>query len=331
MSDANTLGEICDNPRLHGVDPTSRRDVWVKKLLYPAHTLPTAAAPVLVGVGFAVGDGTFAWVPALAVFLFGWLVQVGGVVADNYYNLKRYHDDAEHPALVYALDHDVVSLSVIRRAFLAAFIGASVVGGYLVAVGGIPVIVVGVAAIAASLLYSAEITDVPLHDFYFFFFFGPVSVGGTYYLQAVSTANGGFPTWLPPGTLPLPVVLAGVPIGALTTNILVVDNVRDLEFDREKDDPTLAMVIGERGSRVQYGLLLALAYLWPAVLWVGFEVGPTVLLALLSLPYAVRVARQFGMARTYVELHPMSPRSGQVLVAYAVLFTVGAATTLGSA
>lgn len=330
MSEPTTLAEIRDNPRLHGVDPTSRRDVWVKKLVYPAHTVPTALAPALVGVGFAVGDGVAAWLPALAVFLFGWLVQLGGVLADNYYNLKRYRNDAEHPALVYALDHGIVDLTEIRRAFLVAYLVAAMVGVYLLTRGGIPVLVVGVAAVGVSLLYSWEITDVPLHDLYFFFFFGPVSVGGTYYLQAVAPMNG-VPTWVPPGSLPLAVVLAGVPIGALTTNILVVDNVRDLDFDREKNDRTLAVAIGERRSRQQYDVLLGLSYLWPLVLWLGLETSATVLLPLLSLPLAVVVARSFHRARTYPALHSLSPRSGQLLLVYAVLLAVGAALHLGSA
>lgn len=331
MSHTTTLADIRDNPRLHGVDPTSRRDVWVKKLVYPAHTLPTAIAPVVVGVGFALHDGVFAAIPALAVLLFGWLVQLGGVLADNYYNLKRYHNDAEHPALVYAMEHDLLTLAEIRRAFLATFVVSGIAGIYLVWRGGVPVVLVGLASIGVSLLYSAEITDVPLHDAYFFLFFGPISVGGTYYMQAVAGAAGPFPLWVPPGTLPLAVVLAGVPIGALTTTILVVDNIRDLEFDRDKNDTTLAVVIGERWSRIQYDALIVVAYVSPVVLWLGFDYGPWVLLPVASLPLAVVVSRQLHSARTYVELHPMSPRSGQLLLAFAFLLAAGAALALGSA
>ena len=319
------------NPRLHGVDPTSARDVWVKKLLYPAHTVPTAAAPVLVGIGFALGDGVFRPIPALAVLLFGWFVQVGGVLADNYFNLLRYRDDAEHPALVDALDHGVVALDEIRDAVLVSFLLAAATGLYLLRLGGVPVFLVGVGSVLASVLYSAEITEVPLHDLYFFFFFGPVSVGGTYYVQAVSATSSGFPLSIPSGTLPLAVVFAGVPLGALTTNILVVDNVRDIDFDREKDDTTLAVVIGERWSRDQYRALLALAYLCPVVLWASFGLGSPLLLPLVSLPLAVRVLRAFTRARRYVELHAMSPRTGQVLLVYAVLLAIGAAIPLGSA
>lgn len=316
--------ESVSDPRLAGVDPNSRRDVWIKKLIYPAHTIPTAAAPTLVGTGLAVHDGVFEPLSALAVFLFAWFVQLGGVLADNYFNLLRYHNDREHPALVHALDTGLITLGEIKWATAVAFVLAALVAGYMVVIGGVPVILVGLSSMAVSLFYSLEVTDVPLHDLYFFAFFGPVSVGGTYYLQAAATA-GLFPLWLPPGSLPPVAVAAGVPIGAITTAILVVDNIRDLEYDRDKDDPTLAVVIGERWSRVQYNALLALAYLVPIGIWVGSSRGPLVLLPLLTAPVAVLVAHQLARSRTYEELLPMSPRTGQLLLAFSVLMAVGLA------
>lgn len=309
-----------ENPRLAGVDPDSRRDVWIKKLLYPAHTIPTAAAPVLVGVGLGIDDGVFTPVPVLAVFLFGWLVQLGGVLADNYFNLLRYHDDAEHPALVHALESGVITLGEIKRVTMAVFGLGGLVGLYLVVEGGVPVIVIGAASIGVSLLYSIEVTDIPLHDLYFFLFFGPISVGGTYYMQAV--AGEPFPTGLPPGSLPPIAAVAGVPVGAITTAILVVDNVRDLEFDRDKDDPTLAVVIGERWSRREYNSLFAIAYLIPVGLWM-WQSDPYLLLPLVSLPYAIVVARRMARSHTYLQLLPMSPATGRVLVVYSALLALG--------
>lgn len=313
------------DPRLAGVDPRSRRDVWVKKLLYPGHTVPTALAPVAVGVGLAVHDGVFAPLPVVGVLLFGYLVQLGGVLADNFFNLKRYRNDAEHPALVAALDGGVITLAEIRDATLVVFGVAAVAGLFLTYVGGVPVVLVGLTCGAISVLYSLEVTDVPLHDLYFFLFFGPVSVAGTYYVQAVSITAPPFPLWVPPGTLPLLAGLVGVPVGAVTTAILVVDNVRDLEFDRGKADQTLAVAIGERWSRVEYDALLVAAYLAPVALWRWSRLGPGVLLPLVSIPLAAYVAREMARRRTYLELLPMSPRTGQVLLAYSALLAFGLA------
>lgn len=315
--------ESISDPRLAGVDPDSRRDVWVKKLIYPAHTIPTAAAPSLVGIGLAVNDGVFAPLPALAVFLFGWLVQLGGVLADNYFNLLRYHNDREHPALVRALDSGLITLGEIKRATVVTFALAALVAGYMVVVGGVPVVLIGLASMAVSLFYSLEVTDVPLHDLYFFAFFGPISVGGSYYVQAAASTTGLLPIWLPPESLPPVAVIAGVSIGAITTAILVVDNIRDLEYDRDKDDPTLAVVIGERWSRVQYNALLVLAYTVPIAIWLWVARGPLVLLPILTAPMALLVARRLARARTYEELLPMSPRTGQLLLAFAALMAIG--------
>ncbi|MFW6448542.1 MAG: prenyltransferase, partial [Halobacteriota archaeon] len=196
-------------------------------------------------------------------------------------------------------------------------------GTYLLYVGGVPVVVVGLAAIAVSLLYSLEITDLPLHDLNFFRFFGPVSVAGTYYVQAAAVLADSVPPCFPPGSFPLGAVIAGVPIGAITTAILVVDNIRDLEYDRPKDDVTLAVVIGERWSRVEYNLLLFGAYAVLPALWLGLEMSAGVVLPLASLPLAVLVAHRMSRARSYPALLPLSPRTGQVLLVFAALLAVG--------
>jgi 1,4-dihydroxy-2-naphthoate octaprenyltransferase len=304
----------------------SRRDVWVGMLLYPRHTLPTAAAPVLVAAGLARHAGVFALLPALAAFLAGWLVQLGGVIADNYHNVVRHADDREHPAFIHALRAGVVTLGDLRRTIAACYLAAILAGTYLVYVGGLPALVVGVASIAASLAYSSApypLGDHALGDPLFFVFFGVVSVAASYYVQAAAVLGGPFPLGVAAGTVTIHVLVASLPVAALTTNILVIDNIRDFDFDREKGETTLAVLIGPGWSRVEYVALLVLAYAVP--LWFrtrpGF--GPWVLLPLLSAPYAALVAWWVIRARTHDELIPMTPQAGQVLLAYAALLAIG--------
>jgi 1,4-dihydroxy-2-naphthoate polyprenyltransferase len=289
----------------------TRRDVWVRMLLYPRHTLPTAAAPVLVAVGLARRDSLAAWLPAGAAFVAGWLVQLGGVIADNYFNLTRHPEDREHALFVQALKAGVVTLAELRRAIWGCYVGAVVVGVYLVAVGGGPVIVVGLASIAASLAYSAgprPLGDNGLGDPLFFLFFGVVSVAATYYVQT--------------GAVTALAFVASLPVGALTTNILVIDNIRDLEHDREKNERTFAVLIGAHWSGVEYVALLGLAYATPVWMWLHWGVGPLVLLPLLSIPYAAVVARRVLRARSHDQMIPLTPQAGQVLLAYCLLFGI---------
>lgn len=306
----------------------TRRSVWVGMLIYPRHTLPTALAPVAVAVGLAIHDGVFAPWSALAAFVSGWLIQLGGVITDNYHNVARHPDDAEHALFVEALRRGVVTMVALRRAIYACYAAAALVGVYLVYVGGLPIVLIGVASAAASLAYSSSpfpLGDNGLGDPLFFIFFGPVSVVASYYAQAAASLAGTWPLAPPPGTITGPALAAGLAVGALTTNILLVDNIRDLDYDRSKGERTLAVIIGPGWTRIEYAALLALAYLVPFWLWLEGGLGPSALLPLVSLPYGLVVARRVWRGGTHEALIPVSPQAGQVLLSYSLAFAFGVA------
>jgi 1,4-dihydroxy-2-naphthoate polyprenyltransferase len=297
-------------------------------LLYPRHTLPTAAAPVIVAYGLAVHARVAAVLPAIAALVAGWFIQVGGVIADNLINLMRHGDDQEHPQFVQALRTGVVSLKELTWGVIGCFSVAAIAGAYLVFVGGLPVIAVGIASVVAALSYSVgpfPLGDHGLGDPLFFAFFGIVSVMATYYVQAASTLGGAWAARVAPGTVTVTALIASLPVAALATNILVIDNIRDFDFDREKNERTLAVLIGKKWSYVEYIVLLALAYAVPLVFWLSSQFSAWVLLPCLSLPYGVLVARWVIRAKTHEALIPMTPQAGQVLLAHSVLFAIGLA------
>ncbi|MBL8721792.1 MAG: 1,4-dihydroxy-2-naphthoate octaprenyltransferase [Myxococcales bacterium] len=303
----------------------TRKQVWVEMLLYPAHTLPTAAAPVAVAMGLAAHDRVLAVGPALLALLAGWLVQLGGVFTDNYYNLSRHPDDEEHAQFVEAVNTGVITLAELRRAIFATFGVAVLAGLYLIGVAGLPVLYVGLASIAGALSYSAgpfPLGDHGLGDPLFFVFFGLVSVGATYYVQAAARL-GGFPLWFPPGTVPLRAIVAGLPVAALTTCILVIDNIRDLEYDRNKGERTLAVIIGPRWSRVEYTALMLFAYTVPVWFWLRAGFGPFVLLPCATLPLALSVAARVWRSETHAEMIPLTPAAGRVVLIFSLLFAFG--------
>jgi 1,4-dihydroxy-2-naphthoate octaprenyltransferase len=304
----------------------SRRDVWVHMLLYPRHTLPTAAAPVIVASGLAWRDGVFVARAAVAAFLAGWLIQLGGVIADNYHNLSRHADDREHAAFVAALRAGIVTLAELRAAIAACYVLAALPGAYLVYVSGFPALAVGIASILASLAYSANpypLGDHGLGDPLFFVFFGVVSVVASYYVQAAATVSAPLTLGIPAGTLPWTAVAVSVPVAALATNILVIDNIRDLDYDRAKNERTIAVLIGPGWSRVEYVLLLILAYAVPMVLWLAGGFTARVLLPLASLPYAVIVAGRVIRTTRHDAMVPLTPQAAQLLLAYSLLFAAG--------
>jgi 1,4-dihydroxy-2-naphthoate octaprenyltransferase len=293
----------------------TRAELWRRKLVYPGHTLPTALAPALVACGLAAHDGTFAAVPALLAFLAGWLVQLGGVLTDNYENLLREPEDREHPELVRALRRGTLTLRQLKSAIAACYLLALLIGAVLVSMAGPVVLAIGLLSIAASWAYSAgpaPIGRLGLADPLFFLFFGAVSVAGIYYVQAAPA-------------LPARALALGVPIGALTTNILIVDDIRDREFDATKGKRTVAVRFGKEWSRAEFLALLALAYAAPLWLRPAFGFGDWILLPWLTAPLAAALARTVMRLERHEDLIPVTPRAGRLLLAYAALLAVGVA------
>ncbi len=313
-------------PLQHG--PT-RTEVWVRMLLYPRHTLPTAVAPVLIACGLAWRNGVLAPWPASTALLTGWLIQIGGVFTDNYTNLVRHPEDREHALLVRAVEQGVISLAVLRRAILGVYGAAVLCGLYLVAVGGVPALLIGLAAIAASLVYSVgpiPLGDHALGDPLFFVFFGLVSVVGSYYVQAAQVLGVTGTWWPSQETLPPLVWVASLPAAALITNILIIDNIRDRTADLAKGEITIAVLIGQRWSLVEYAGLLTLAYAVPVGLYLRGGMSGWVCLPLVSLPYGLLVFRRVVLrAADSAGLIPMTPQAGQVVLLHSVLFAVGLA------
>jgi len=301
----------------------SRAQAWV--MAARPQTLPAGASPVVLGTALAVYDGVFAGLPALAALVGALLIQVGTNFANDYYDAVKGADTDDREGFTRVTAGGIIEPRRVKLAMAATYGLAVVVGLYLVAVGGVPILVVGLSSIVAGVLYTGgpyPYGYYGLGDLFVFVYFGVVAVTGTYYVQA-ATAVAGVPMGLPAGTLPAEVVVASLAAAGLTTAILVVNNIRDIESDRVAGKRTLAVVVGYRWSRVEFVALLALAYLVPVVLVLAYGYPLATLLSLVSLPLAGAVTRTV-LSRTDGEaLNPALERTGQLLALYSVLFAVG--------
>ena len=302
----------------------SRTQAWL--MAARPHTLPAAISPVVVGTGLALHDGVFSPVVAVAALVGASLIQVGTNFANDYYDAEKGADTDEREGFTRVTQSGLIEPRTVWTATYATFALAILVGVYLVWVGGLPIVVVGLASVAAGLLYTGgpyPYGYYGLGDVFVFLFFGVVAVTGTYYVQAAS-AVAGVPLWLPPNTVTVEALVASLPMAALITDILVVNNVRDVETDRKAGKHTLAVYLGYGGSRVEFVALLLLAYAVP--FWFlarGF--GSSVLLPLLSLPLAAALARTMLTETSGDALNPALSRAGQLAALYAGLFAVGLA------
>lgn len=313
--------------RATGATGTSRR-IWVDLLLYPGHTFPTAAAPIFVAAGLAAHDHVFAPLAAALAFVASWAIHVGGVFVDNYVLITRHRDVPEHPELLAALNDGSLTRRELRLAIASCFALALLVAPLLaVNVGWPGVLIVGAVGAIASVGYAGgplPYARLGIADPVFFTMFGFVAVPATYLAQ-VGVGDGGSVAGLLASirVLPPSVYVAGIPIAALVTNVLLIDEIRDADFDRVKGWHSGAVRFGRGFSRLELWMLTVIAYAVPFWLWLGAGYTVAALLPLLTLPMAIGVARGVWKARRFEELFPMTPRASRLAMLYGALMGVG--------
>ncbi len=261
-------------PSLESAEAMSPMGAWM--LATRPRTLPAAVSPVMVGTAMAVADGKFEFMPAFAALLGAILLQIGVNLANDYFDFKKGIDTLERLGPVRVTQSGLIPLDRVRLAMIIIFSGAFAVGLYLTAVAGWPVLAGGMACILASLAYSGGPFPLASHglgDLFVFIFFGLVAVCGTYYVQALQVTT--------------QVLWLSVPVGFLITAIIVVNNLRDIPTDRKSGKNTLAVILGERGAKLEYLLLVAGAYIMPAAFFFSGGFSVWVLLPLISIPMSI--------------------------------------------
>lgn len=258
--------------------PVSTRQAWL--LASRPRTLPAAVAPVLVGSALAVQAGQFHWPAALAALVTAVALQIGANFANDLGDFRRGADTTGRVGPTRATTAGWISPSRMSLGMWLTFGAAALAGLYLIWRGGWPALIVGLASILAGLAYTLGPFPLGYHglgDVAVFLFFGLVGVVGTYYVQAL-------------GVTTLSVV-AAIPVGATVTAILVVNNIRDADTDRAAGKRTIAVRFGRRGARIEYLILLGVAYAVPVILFLLFAQSGWVLLPWLSLPITVGLIR----------------------------------------
>ena len=251
---------------------------WLAACRLP--TLTAAVVPVAVGSALAFRHGVFRAGPALAALAGALLIQIGTNLANDLYDFRKGADASGRIGPPRVLAMGWLSPREVRAAMIASFALATAAGVYLTAVAGWPVVAIGVASIVAGVGYTAGRWALAYHglgDLAVFVFFGLTAVAGTYFVQA--------------GSLHPDVWLVALPVGALATAILVVNNVRDVDTDRASGKRTLAVMLGRDGARGEYGALLFLAFSVPVGLWLRGHLSIAVLLPLATFTLAMRAWR----------------------------------------
>ena len=266
-------------------------------------TLPNAVAPVIAGTGAAAWMHAAVWWKALLALAVAVAMIVGVNYANDYSDGIRGTDDVRSGPVRLVGSRLAAPRSVLTAAVVSLAVGA--VAGLVLTVFSAPWLIgVGVLCIAGAWLYTGGSKPYGYAGFgelAVFLFFGLVAVLGTQYTQALRI------DWVG-------LVLA-MATGALSSAVLVANNLRDIPTDAQTGKNTLAVRLGDAWTRRLYvGLLLLAGLLTLALL----AASPWCALGLVSAPLAIRAARPVRSGRSGRELIPVLRDTGLAMLVWSI-------------
>jgi 1,4-dihydroxy-2-naphthoate octaprenyltransferase len=270
-------------------------------------TLPAAVSPVLAGTGVAAYVDAAVWWKALLALVVSLALQVAVNYANDYSDGIR-GTDADRVGPMRLVGSGAATPGAVKRAAFLAFGVAAVAGLVLAATTAWWLVAVGLVSVLAAWFYtggSRPYGYLGLGEVMVFVFFGLVAVVGTTYVQTE--------TWEPAA------LCAAVGIGALACAILVANNLRDVPTDTVAGKRTLAVVLGDRRTRVLYAALVVLAA--AAVVAVAAVTSWWALAGLGFLVLAGPAARTVLGGAAGPGLVPVLQRTGIAELLWAVLVT----------
>lgn len=257
-------------------EKSSKFQSWI--LASRPKTLLAAFVPVMVGSSLALNEGKFTLIYALVALICSVLIQTGTNFVNDLYDYLLGADNENRKGPKRVLLSGLITVTEMKIGIYTVFTLAFLLGLYLVYIRGILVLIIGVASILAAIAYTTgpfPLAYKGLGDIFVFMFFGIVGTVGTFYVHT--------------GQISLLSFLVSIPVGSLITNILVVNNLRDIEEDKAAGKNTLAVRMGKTFTKYQFLFLTIVSFLIPAFLFFFYKYSLVIFLPYLTIPIAYRI------------------------------------------
>ena len=291
--------------------------IWLE--CFRLRTLPVSLSGVVIAIGLAKWLGHFHWKPAVLCLVFGLLAQIVSNTANEYFDFKKGTDKPGRVGPRRGVTEGDISPKTLRNVTFGLLVLAGVVGCCLIPFGGWRLLPMGIVIALAALAYSTGPYPLSYHglgELMVFIFFGIVPVNLTYYVQALR--------WDPM------VILFSITIGLLAVNVLLVNNYRDVEDDREAGKRTSVVIFGRQPASLAYlingfagmGMLSAL-WVMIAVRW---GIGRSLPVWTLAIPVLYLIMHTFTWykltRRDGAALNPLLGETARNMLIFTLLFTI---------
>ena len=272
-------------------------------------TLFAVISPILVGTTIALSSFTFRPMIFLFTLLTGLGIQISTNFCNDYFDFIKGADTAERKGPLRVTQSGLVSLATMKKACVISLSLTALCGLFLLWEGGMVIAIL----LALSLLLAVGYTAGPiplaykgLGDLFVFVFFGPIACLSCYYLQTCSIS--------------FACNIVGIALGSLSTAILAVNNIRDIEEDKKAGKQTLAVRFGIQFGKIEYVTLLGIPALITLII---SRERPTCLLSLGYLIPAWNVTQKVLFTKEARQLNESLAKTGLLLFVYTLLFCLG--------
>ncbi|WP_077615756.1 1,4-dihydroxy-2-naphthoate polyprenyltransferase [Caenibacillus caldisaponilyticus] len=284
--------------------------IWWQ-LLRP-HTLTASFVPVILGTAIALSYGRIHILLFIAMLVASLLIQAATNMFNEYFDYKRGLDTADSVGIGGTIVRDGIPPQVVLNlAYLFCF-AAMLIGVYICMATSWWLALVGTMCILAGYLYTGgpyPIAYTPFGELVSGLFMGLIIVLISFYIQT--------------GTVTMTSVLLAVPIAILVAGILMANNIRDLDGDKEKGRRTLAILLGRKRAVAFLTGMFAVAYIWIVGLMIFRVESAWLLIVFFSLPKAFQAAKLFKGKTQSIQLMPAMKATAQMHTLFGMLLSLG--------
>lgn len=292
------------------VEPNRGFRVWWQ--LTRPHTLTAAFVPVLLGTALALKYGSIHYGLFAAMLVASLLIQAATNMFNEYYDFKRGLDNEHSVGIGGAIVRDGIKPKTVLQLAFSFYGIALLLGVYICQNSSWYLALVGLACMAAGYFYTGgpmPIAYTPFGELVAGFFMGMLIILISFFIQT--------------GIVDHTSILVSVPIMILVGEILLANNIRDLDGDKENGRKTIAILLGRKGAIYLLAGLFFLAYVWVFALILNGTASGWIALVTLSAPTAVKATKGFIGKTMPIQMMPAMKATAQTNTFFGFLLTVG--------
>jgi 1,4-dihydroxy-2-naphthoate polyprenyltransferase len=276
------------------------------------HTLTAAFVPVLLGTVLALQYTDIQFSLFLAMLVASLFIQAATNMFNEYYDYKRGLDTEHSVGIGGAIVRNGVKPSTVMNIAFSFYGIALLLGFYIVANSTWWLAVIGILCMAAGYFYTGgpmPIAYTPLGEIVAGLFMGLIIILISFYIQTEAiTAES---------------ILVSIPVSILVGLILLANNIRDLDGDKENGRKTVAILLGKKGAIVLLGSMFFVTYAWVAGLVLFGDMSPWIFVSYLSIPKAVKATKGFIGKSQPLEMMPAMKATAQTNTIFGFLLSIG--------